>query len=51
MICAEMIKNEYREMIGGLKAAWSLIGHKLKYHGNKVFLSPYNYDDSRLDSF
>ena len=29
----ETLKNEYSEMIGGLKAAWSLVGHKLKNHG------------------
>jgi hypothetical protein len=30
-------KNEYREMINGLKAAWSLVGHKLKNHCKSVF--------------
>jgi hypothetical protein len=26
-------------MIDGLKAAWSLVGHKLKNHGYYIFLS------------
>lgn len=30
----EMIKKEYQEMIESVKAAWALVGHKLKNHGN-----------------
>ena len=30
--CAETVKNEYREMIDSFKAAWVLVGHKLKNH-------------------
>jgi hypothetical protein len=30
----ETAKNEYREMISSVKAAWALVGHKLKNHGN-----------------
>ena len=29
---AETVKNEYREMIDSFKAAWALVGHKLKNH-------------------
>lgn len=28
----ETIKNEYREMIDSVKAAWTLVGHRLKNH-------------------
>lgn len=31
---SETVKNEYREMIASVKAAWSLVGHRLKNHGN-----------------
>ena len=34
------MKNEYREMISDLKAAWSLVGHKLKNHRKSVVFSP-----------
>ena len=30
----ETTKNEYREMVASFKAAWALVGHKLKNHGN-----------------
>ena len=30
----EMIQKEYQEMIESVKAAWALVGHKLKNHGN-----------------
>ena len=32
-LSAETVKNEYREMIDSFKAAWALVGHKLKNHG------------------
>ena len=32
----ETAKNEYREMISSVKAAWALVGHKLKNHGNII---------------
>ncbi|MCG8622314.1 MAG: hypothetical protein MJE68_10020 [Proteobacteria bacterium] len=51
---ADTAKNEYREMISGLKAAWSLVGHKLKNHRKLVLFSPYamiNLDSSsQVDS-
>ena len=31
--CTETAKNEYREMIDSFRAAWTLVGHKLKNHG------------------
>ena len=36
LLFTEAIKNEYREMIDSVKAAWSLVGHKLKNHGNSI---------------
>ena len=36
---SETIKNEYREMIGSVKAAWVLVGHKLKNHGNATCMT------------
>ena len=32
----ETVKNEYHEMISSVKAAWALIGHKLKNHSNTM---------------
>ena len=29
----EIDKKEYSSLIASFKAAWALVGHKLKYHG------------------